>query len=157
MTVIEPVFRGARTPVHPFLQAAQVTPRSCSLPLQRAMTDFGADHAFGQVPKKLQEHSGITLGASTVRKLTEGHGTRLREQQDHVTWPVTTPGCPQQIGELDGSMVPIVTPDASAADQRKHKTLHWQEARLALVHAQGSVTPKFAATFGGSVDASGQA
>jgi hypothetical protein len=157
MTVIEPVFRGPHSQVRPFLQVAQVTARSCSLPLQRAMTDFGADHAFGQVPKKLQEHYGITMGASTVRKITEGHGTRMREQQDEGTWPVSTPGCSQQIGELDGSMVPIVTTDASAEDKRKHKTLHWQEARLALVHAQGSVTPKFAATFGRSVDASGQA
>jgi hypothetical protein len=157
MSVIEPVFRGSRAQVRPFLQAAQVTTRSCSLPLQRALTDFGADHAFGQVPKKLQEHYGITLGASTVRKITQGHGIRLREQQEEMTWPVTTPGCLQQIGELDGSMVPIVTPDTEGEDKRKHKTLHWQEARLALVHAQGSVTPKFAATFGGSVDASGQA
>jgi Uncharacterised protein family (UPF0236) len=157
MTVIEPLLRGAHSQVRPFLQVAQVRARSCSLPLQRAMTDFGADHAFGQVPQKLQEHYGITIGASTVRKITEGHGSRMREQQEYMTWPVTTPGCPQQIGELDGSMVPIVTSDDAAEDKRKHKTLHWQEARLALVHAQGSVTPKFAATFGQSVDASGQA
>jgi Uncharacterised protein family (UPF0236) len=157
MSVLEPVFRGARAQVRPFLQVAQITTRSCSLPLQRALTDFGADHAFGQVPKKLQEHYGITVGASTVRKITEGHGTRLREQQAPVPWPVTTRGCPQQIGELDGSMVPIVTSEEAVADKRAHKTLQWQEARLALVHAQGSVTPKFAATFGQSVDASGQA
>jgi hypothetical protein len=81
----------------------------------------------------------------------------MREQQEHVTWPVHTAGCSQQIGELDGSMVPIVTSNEAAEDRRKYKTLHWQEARLALVHAQGSVTPKFAAPFGRSVDASGQA
>jgi hypothetical protein len=127
------------------------------LPLQRAMTDFGADHGFGQVPKKLQEHYGITLGVSTVRKLTQEHGARMREQQERVTAPVRTPGCRQQIGELDGSMVPIVTSEASAEDKRKHKSLQWQEARLALVHAHGSVTPKFAATFGGNVEASGHA
>ncbi len=134
-----------------------MTVRQCSLPLQRAITDFGADHAFGQVPRKLQEHYGITIGASTVRKVTQGHGARMREQQQEVAWPVSAPGCRQQIGELDGSMVPIVTTDAAAKDKRKQKTLHWQEARLALVHAQGSVTPKFAATFGGSVEECGQA
>jgi hypothetical protein len=121
------------------------------------MTDFGADHAFGQVPKKLQEHYGITIGASTVRKITEGHGACMRAHQEQVAWPMTTPGCEQQIGELEGSMVPIVTSEAEAGDKRKHKTLHWQEARLALVHAHGSVTPKFAATFGGSVEESGHA
>jgi hypothetical protein len=148
--VIEPVLRGAGAQVRPFLRVAAVSPRSCSLPLQRAMTDFGADHAFGQVPKKLQEHYGIRIAVSTVRKVTEGHGAYMREQQERVAWPVSTPGCAQQIGELDGSMVPIVTPDTAVKDKRKQKTLHWQEARLALVHAHGSVTPKFAATFGDS-------
>ena len=143
--------------MRPFLQAAGVTARRCSLPLQRAVTAFGADHAFGQVPKKLQEHYGITIGASTVRKITERHGLRMQGQQTQESGPIGTQGWPQQIGELDGSMVPIVTPDATAGDKRKHKPLPWQEARLALVHAHGRVPPKFAATFGGRVEESGQA
>jgi hypothetical protein len=155
--VIEPVLRGAGLQVRPFLRSAEVSARSCSLPLQRAITDFGADQGFGQVPKKLQEHYGITIAISTVRKITERHGAQMREQQDRVSVPVTTPGCRQQIGEIDGSMVPIVTIGSEAGDKRKQRTLQWQEARLALVHAQGSVTPKFAATFGRSVEASGHA
>ncbi len=155
--MIEPVLRGTGHQVRPFLKAAAVSPRSCSLPLQRVMTDFGADHGFGHVPKKLREHYGITMAVSTVRKITERHGAQMREQQDRESWPVLTPGCRQQIGELDGSMVPIVTSDPAAGDKRKHKTLQWQEARLVMVHAQGSVTPKFAATFGRSVEESGQA
>jgi len=143
--------------VRPFLRSAEVSARSCSLPLQRAITDFGADHGFGHVPQKLQEHYGITIAVSTVRKITEGHGEHMREQQDRVSVPVSTPGCRQQIGEIDGSMVPIVTIGEEAGDKRKQKTLQWQEARLVLVHAQGSVTPKFAATFGGSVEESGHA
>ena len=82
----------------------------------------------------------------------------MREQQDRGgACPSARPGCRQQIGELDGSMVPIVTSGNEAGDKRKHKTLQWQEARLVLVHAHGSVTPKFAATFGGSVEESGRA
>ena len=54
-------------------------------------------------------------------------------------------------------MVPIVTIGAEAGDKRKQKTLPWQEARLVLVHAQGSMTPKFAATFGASGEESGHA
>jgi hypothetical protein len=81
----------------------------------------------------------------------------MREQQDRVSLPVTTLGCQQQIGEIDGSMVPIVMSGPEAGDKRKHKTLQWQEARLVMVHAHGSVTPKFAATFGRSVEESGQA
>jgi Uncharacterised protein family (UPF0236) len=151
------VLRGPGLQVRPFLASAAVSPRSCSLPLQRAITDFGADHGFGRVPKKLQEHYGIAIGGSTVRKITERHGAQMRVQQDRLAGAVPTRGCPQQIGELDGSMVPIVTNGGEAGDQRKHKTLQWQEARLGMVHAPGSVTPKFAATFGRPVEASGQA
>jgi precorrin-4 methylase len=48
------------------------------MPLQRVMTDFGADHAFGQVPKKLQEHYGIEMPVSTVVKVTEHHGQQMQ-------------------------------------------------------------------------------
>jgi hypothetical protein len=154
---MEPVLRGAGPQMRAFLRSAEVSPRSCSLPLQRAITDFGADHGFGHVPKKLQEHYGITIAVSTVRKITERHGELMREQQEQVSLPVTTPGCRQQIGEIDGSMVPIVTIGTAAGDKRKQKTLQWQEARLVMVHAHGSVTPKFAATFGRSVEESGHA
>jgi Uncharacterised protein family (UPF0236) len=82
----------------------------------------------------------------------------MLEQQDRTGMPVVrTPGCRQQIGEIDGSMVPIVTIGTAAGDKRQQKTLQWQEARLVMVHAHGSVTPKFAATFGGSVEESGHA
>jgi hypothetical protein len=54
-------------------------------------------------------------------------------------------------------MAPMVPLSAEAGDNRNHNTLQWQAARLVLVHAQGSVTPKFAAPFGGSVEERGQA
>jgi hypothetical protein len=103
------------------------------MPLQRAMTDFGADHAFGQVPKKLHQ---------------------LRET---MTLSLTIPGCQQQIGEIDGCMLPIVTIGENEGDKRKQKKLHWQEARLALVPEHGSVTPKFDAAFEGSMNCARQA
>ena len=80
----------------------------------------------------------------------------MREQQERAAWPVSPSGCRHQVGELEGSMVPIVTSKAAAGDKRKHKTLQWQEARLVLVHAQGSGTPKFGATFGERVEERGQ-
>ena len=156
--MIEPVLRGPGPQVRPFLRSAAVSARSCSLPLQRAITDFGADHGFGHVPKKLREHYGITIAVSTVRKITEEHGAHMREQQERTAMPgVSSLGCRQQIGEIDGSMVPIVTIGTDAGDKRKQRPLQWQEARLVMVHAHGSVTPKFAATFGGSVEESGHA
>jgi len=65
-------------------------------------------------------------------------------------------GCVQQIGEMDGSMIPIVTTNEESEDKRKNKTLQWKEARLSLVHKKGSVTPKFGVVFQGSVNEAGQ-
>jgi hypothetical protein len=92
------------------------------MPLQRVMTDFGADHAFGQVPKKLYEHYGIEMPVSTVRKITEFHGEQMHRQREAMTLPLTTPGCRQQIGEIDGCMLPIVTVGIDAGDKRKQKS-----------------------------------
>ena len=127
------------------------------MPLQRAMTDFGSDHAFGQVPKKLQEHYGIDMPVSTIRKITEFHAEQMHQQREMMDLPLTSLGCRQQIGEIDGCMLPVVTISEEDGDKRKHKKLHWQEARLAMVHEEGSATPKFDATFGGSVNDAGQA
>jgi hypothetical protein len=121
------------------------------------ITDFGADHAFGQIAKKLREHYGIEIAVSTARNITEFHGQQMYQQRTMMSLPETTNGCLQQIGEIDGCMLPIVTLGEHEGDKRKHKKLHWQEARLALVHEHGSVSPKFDATFGGSVDDAGQA
>ncbi|MFI3135226.1 MAG: hypothetical protein QX197_00460 [Methylococcaceae bacterium] len=43
------------------------------------MADFGADHAFGQVPKKLKEHYGIVVSISTIAKVTEYHGQQMQK------------------------------------------------------------------------------
>lgn len=153
---IEPLFRCPGQQLRPFLASAGITPRGYSIPLQRAVTDFGADHAFGRVPKKLQEHYGIDIPVSSARKLTEFHAQQIHEQQEPAILPEAE-GCLQQIAEIDGCMLPIVTVTEEDGDKRKKKKLHWQEARLALVHEEGSITPLFAATFQGSVDDAGQA
>ena len=70
ISVFEQEFRKPGKRFRPFSRSAGISCRCCSLPLRRAVTDFGADHAFGRVPEKLKEHYGITLPAGTVRSLT---------------------------------------------------------------------------------------
>jgi len=124
--------------------------------LQRVITDFGADHAFGLVPKKLQEHYGIVLSASTVRAITEYHAGQIYQAEERITDQPKADGCKILIGEIDGSMIPIVKVDEKADDKRKNKTLQWKEARLCLVHKVGSTTPIFGATFSGTVADAGK-
>ena len=59
-------------------------------------------------------------------------------------------GCDVQIGEMDGSMIPIVTTN----EKDKRKKLSWKEVRLSMVHEKGSTNPKFG--FQGDVDDAGQ-
>jgi hypothetical protein len=51
----------------------QVQCRRYSLPLQRVITDFGADVPFGQIPQKLQEHHGISVPISSAQAITLRH------------------------------------------------------------------------------------
>ena len=63
--------------VRPFCVAAAVHHRGASMPLQRAVVDFGADKAFSHVPKKLKEHYGVTIPVSAARQITLRHGERM--------------------------------------------------------------------------------
>lgn len=142
--------------MRPFVHSARVRNRGCSKPLQRVVTDFGADVAFGQVMDKLVEHYGVLLGESTIRRITEGHAQRIFAAAPLTeAWP-TIPGCETVIVEMDGGMVPLVTPDALQKDQRKGKKLHWQEAKLCLAHAHGSKTLTYGGTLQGDVAHAGR-
>ena len=140
----------------PFSSQAGIHCRGCSLPLPRVIVDFGADHAFGRVPEKLQEHYGVSVATSTIRVVTERHANQMLEQEKMAQTVPDKAGCTQQVGFITGSMIPIMTADEQAFDKRKNQTLQWKEARLSLVHEQGSVTPKFGVVFQGSVDDAGQ-
>ena len=124
------------------------------------ITDFGADQAFAQVMDKLVEHYGIVIAESTIRRITEGHAQQIFEAAPSVggaeAWPQQRGSSAVLIAEMDGGMVPIVEPDANQADQRKGKKLQWKEAKLCLVHAQGSATPVYGGTLQGDVATAGQ-
>lgn len=139
------------------MQSAKVSQRGCSRPLQRAVTDFGADQAFAQVMDKLVEHYGIVLGESTIRQITEGHAKKIFDQADGaLDWPKRRGSSAVLIVEMDGGMVPIVEPDATKADKRKGKKLQWKEAKLCLAHPQGSKTLVYGGTLRGDAATAGQ-
>ena len=104
--------------------------RSYSQSLQRVICDFGSDHAFGTVNKKLKEHYGITIPSSATRSITEHHAKEITNFGETLGLPVNSPA-DVVIGETDGSMIPIVETyvpekiDSSdkLPDRRKHKRL----------------------------------
>lgn len=152
ITVNEQRFWHDGREVRPFCRAAGGRCRGSSQPLQRRVTDFGADVAFGRVPAQLQEHYGIEAPVSAVRTITEAQAHQIQAQERRQT-TLPAQGVAWVIAETDGSMIPIVEtspPETGAAGGDRRKTRHvcWQEARLSCAHAQGSVTPRLAATLG---------
>ena len=144
--------RGGRQ-WRPFSESAGVRCRGYSLGLQRAITDFGADVAFGKVPQKLKEHYGIEVSISAGQRITEAHAGRIKQEQVRLE-QLPAGGVGQLIGELDGSFVPIVSiakrrDKAAPADGRKRRQISWREARLSLVRVPDKVSGRYAATLGG--------
>jgi hypothetical protein len=130
--------------LRPFCAAADLQPRGTSRRMQRALVDFGAEKAFGPAAQRVQEHYGVDVSAGRVRRHTLAHGAQLGAQ------PVPPPktAAATLVTQMDGSLIPIVTPDPERADQRQGKTLSWREARLGLARAKDSATPVYGATLG---------
>jgi hypothetical protein len=148
--------------IRPFCESAEVNCRGYSLPLQRIITDFGADVPFGQIPAKLQEHHGITVAISSAQAITQRHAQQVLELQLN-TLESEIPdrdGVTRVIVEIDGSMIPIVktedsTIEGEKQDRRKTRRISWQEARLASARTPEQEIPVFGATLG-NVDEAGE-
>jgi hypothetical protein len=137
------------------VDSAQVTPRGCSQPLQRVVTDFGAESPFGQAAQKLKEHYGIELPVSTIRLITEGHAQVMFEEQVWETHGRAQGGQSVIVAEMDGGLIPIVEPDPTQNDRRKGQSLKWQEAKVCLAHPLGSTALTSGGTLGGGVEGAG--
>jgi hypothetical protein len=125
------------------------------LPLQRIITDFGADVPFGQIPGKLQEHHGISVPVSSAQAITQQHAEQILQTQlntlKHEIPEANGVAC--LIVEMDGSMIPIVTTETTtvegeAVDRRTTRQIGWQEARLAFARTPEQQYPVFGATLG---------
>jgi len=58
-----------------------VRSRGYPLPLQRRITDFGADVPFGKVSEKIMEHYGITVPSVSAHIITETYAGRVKAQE----------------------------------------------------------------------------
>lgn len=146
ITVLEQRLRRGRrgAQVRPFCEQSQISSRAYSLPLQRAMTDFGADYSFVEAAKKMREHYGVEIPASGARSCTLVHARASGAVKHQAPQqPVKT-----LITEMDGTMLPIVaTKTGPGLDGRKSKELFWREARLCLARDLEAVDGVYGATF----------
>lgn len=147
--------------IRPFSQSAEVVCRGYSQPLQRRITDFGADVPFEKVSEKFEEHYGISVPYSAARDITEKHAKEIKDNEILETVIPEESGVGCIIAEADGTMVPIAdtadeTSEGEPADRRKTRKTRWKEARLTLTHPEGSVSPFFGCTLGGPDEAGDQ-
>ena len=127
--------------------------------MQRAITDFAADDPFARVQLKLREHYGFEIGESTIQRIALGHGQAIFESgRPSLEFPKAPGRHKQIVAQIDGGMIPVVTPDPDVdrKDKRKGKTLSWKEAKISLAHAKGSRTPVYGGGMEGGVEAAGQ-
>lgn len=118
--------------------------RSSSLPLQRAVTDLGADLSFEQTAQKLKEHYGLDMSSSTLREITEKHAKNIAEWQPSEK---TVVEASLLIAEIDGSMVPIVE-TGEEGDLRKTRKTCWKEVKLCFTRVHQRIARIYAGSIG---------
>ena len=156
MAVKDRIWRSQTTNyVRPFPERVGVTARGRSRRLERVLTDFGSEQAFGRAAESVREHYGFEIGVSAVRTATLEHAQRAREklrveyQESFRILPAL--GATHVIAQVDGTMICTVQPGS----RKGKRPREWKEMRLAAAHAKDSMTKFYAATFGG-VDEIGQ-
>ncbi len=143
--------------MRPFVLGAKVSPRGCSRPLQRAITDFAADDPFARVALKLREHYGFEIGESTIQRIALGHARAIfASGRCSPEFPKALGRHTQIVAQTDGGMIPVVEPAADQKDKRKGKTLSWREAKISLAHAKGSRSPVYGGGIEGGVAEAGR-
>lgn len=120
--------------------------------MRRRVCDFGADHSFADAAKKLKEHYDIDVPVDIIRKITECQAAEIKALEEQGFFQKEAQAQAVVIGEMDGTMVPIVEIDRTKVegkkDRRKCRILKYREARLSLAFKPGSRERKYAATFG---------
>lgn len=124
-----------------------VSNRGRSRRLERALTDFGAEHSFAKASARVLEHYGFGVPTSTVRTVTLQHAARA---QAHLAAgyaesfrALPAQGAEYVVAEADGTMLCTVPRTRRGAARPRN----WREMRLVAARAQGRVESTYGATF----------
>lgn len=129
-------------------QRLGVSARGRSRRLERVLTDFGCEQAFGRAAQSVREHYGFEIGASAVRASTLKHSQRARAKlerqyaQPFRVLPAT--GEKHVIAQADGTMICTVAP----GPRKGKRPRDWQEMRLVAAQAKDSTTTVYGVTLG---------
>lgn len=139
-----------------FAGAIGVSHRGRSAPLERVLSDFGAEHSFVQAAGRVKEHYGFEITASAIRDSTlktAERAEKILEQKYRQSFRILpVKGESTIIAQADGTMICTVAP--GKRDGKRPRS--WNEMRLVAAQAQGSSQAVYGATFGG-VEQAGRA
>lgn len=114
--------------------------------------DLAADSSFSEAVRKVREHYGIEVSASQVRSLSYAHGAEMKDRTE-TRMAVPAGGVARMIGEMDGSLIPIVRSKPGGGDRRRLRQVGWREVKLSLVRPVGVVRGRYGATLGSADEA----
>jgi len=109
------------------------------------MTDFGAEVSFAQASARLQQHYGIEVPTTAVRRVSLHHGRQL---QEWVAPARTTPDAARLVTELDGCLIPLREPLTTTPAGAVIMPRLWKEVRLCAALAAGVAQPRYGASLG---------
>ena len=138
--------------IRPLSKALNMAARGCSVSLQEAIVDFGAEDSFAQASERLLRHHGIELSESKLRKITLCHAQDIYENEriDTLNGALCGEGSPTIIAEADGTMLPVVEFGDDAEDSRKSRVVKWEETKLCAAIKAGEKQAVYG--FGESVE-----
>ena len=146
----------------PVRQKLGIKSRGRSQAVERALTDFGAEEAFGPAAKRFQEHYGWEIGRTTVLRVVQGIAAetekfvaeRLAEKRlEYDKSLVERPGVDRILVELDGSEIRTGTlckrPGRERTPVRHHKRRRrneeWRDVRVGFARRLDEVNKTFVA------------
>ena len=93
---------------------------------------------------------------NTIQRVTSAMPETCRSGKISLDFPEAPGRHKDIVAETDGSMIPIVEPDARQKDKRKGKTLSWREAKISLTRAKGSRMRIYDGAIEGGVEIAGR-
>jgi hypothetical protein len=126
--------------IRPFVSLTQVRHRGYSLKLERASVDLGADVPFRKADQKLQEHYGISIGQTAIRRINLKHAKQAKIYEETAKPMAKLKKDDQILSETDGTMIPVIEhrpltdqgADFPKRDQRKNKQCVYKEMKLTM-------------------------
>lgn len=104
--------------------------------------DFPYEQSVGQ----LEEHYGLSVSKSTVRKIVNRHCAAISSQAELPVRSLPSKGAACVVAEADGSMLPIAVFE-DGPDKRRTKKVEWREFKLCAARSQGSQSTCYGGDF----------